>query len=101
MDLKPGRFYNVILSCQGVGSKSRAKDVKILPLDDNEKDIYNFNSVLPTHRLIFYDCTCGGFKELVGYIEQNDEKIVFAISSEKKFIIQELNKNLAWLLCVS
>ncbi len=91
MELKPGRFYNVILSCQGVGSKSRAKDVKILELDNDEKEKYKFDNVTPSHRLIFYDCTCGGIKELVGYVEENEEKIIFAISPEKKFIIKELS----------
>ena len=95
MELKPGRFYNVILSCQGVGSKSRAKDVKITELDNEEKEKFKFDNITPTHRLIFYDCSCGGIKELIGYVEENDTHIIFSISPEKKFIIKELNGSLA------
>ncbi len=91
MELKPGRFYNIILSCQGFGSQSRAKDVKIIELDKDEIKDYDFYENKPTHRLIFYDCTCGGMKELVGTIEKNDTDIIFSISSEKKFIIKELS----------
>jgi len=92
MELKPGRFYNIVLSCQGFGSQSRAKDVKILELSENESKNYDFYEIKPTHRLIFYDCTCGGMKELVGSVEKNENEIVFAISPEKKFIIRELSK---------
>ncbi len=92
MELKPGRFYNIILSCQGFGSQSRAKDVKILKLSEDEIENYSFYEEKPTHRLIFYDCTCGGMKELVGCVEKDDKEIIFSISPEKKFIIKELSK---------
>jgi hypothetical protein len=92
MELKPGRFYNIILACQGFGSQSRVKDVKIFELSDKEIEEYDFYEVKPTHRLIFYDCTCGGMKELVGFIEKNEEEIVFSITPEKKFIIKEISK---------
>jgi hypothetical protein len=92
MELKQGRFYNIVLTCQGFGSTSRAKDVRILNLEKDEAEKFAFDNVVPTHRLIFYDCTCGGMKELVGVVEKDEEEIVFAISPEKKFIIKELSR---------
>ena len=92
MELKPGRFYNIILSCQGFGSTARVKDVRISNLSKEESEKFSFEGTVPTHRLTFYDCTCGGMKELVGFIEKNEDEIIFGISNEKKFIIRELSK---------
>ncbi|GEM_PF-2757836 len=92
MELKDGRFYNIVLSCQGIGAVSRAKDVKISELTLNEIEDCQYCDTKPTHRLTFYDCTCGGIKDLIGSIDKNDENIVFAISDQKKFIIKELSK---------
>ncbi len=92
MELKPGRFYNIILQCQGFGSQSRAKDVRIFKLDSDEAKKYSFDDYTATHRLIYYDCTCGGIKELTGAVEKDDKEIIFGISKEKKFVIRELNR---------
>ena len=92
MELKPGRFYNIILTCQGFGSTSRVKNVRITNLDKNESEKFSFEGTVPTHRLTFYDCSCGGIKDIIGCIEKDEDEIVFTISSEKKFIIRELSK---------
>jgi hypothetical protein len=92
MEIKPERFYNIYLSCQGFSSLSRAKNIKILELSDDDKKILKTDYISPTHRLIFYDCTCGSMKDLVGCIEKDNEEIVFSVSPEKKFIIKELTK---------
>ena len=91
MELKRGKFYNVILKCGNFSSQSRAKDVNLLEISEQERAQFNYNDISPTHTLVFYDCTCGGRKEIPGIIEKNDEnEIIFAVSKEKKFYIKEI-----------
>ena len=91
MELKKGRFYNVILKCGNFASQARAKDVDIVELSKEDKSKFNYDDISPTHTLLFYDCTCGGRKEIPGIIEKNENnEIIFAVSKEKKFIIREI-----------
>ncbi len=79
MELKKGRFYTVILECEGFFSKARAKDVDIVK--NNDEDV-----------LVFYDCTCGVRKEIPGKIEKNDNnEIIFSVSDKKKYIVREIS----------
>ncbi len=91
MELQKGRFYNVILSCDGYYSQSRAKDVKIIKMSDEEKKQFNYDDINPTHTLVFYDCSCGIKKEIPGVIEKEDDKeIIFAVSKQKKYLIKNI-----------
>lgn len=93
MELKKGRFYKVILKCGSFSSQARAKDVNLLEMSEKEKNQYNYEDISPTHTLVFYDCTCGGRKEIPGIIEKNDkDEIIFAVSKEKKFFIKEITQ---------
>ncbi len=93
MDLKPGKFYSIILKCEGYFSQARAKDVKIIELSEKEKGRYSYDDINPTHSLIFYDCSCGVRKEIPGIIEkENENEIIFAVSTQKKFLIKNLER---------
>ena len=92
MELKKGKFYKVELSCQGYYSQSRAKDVQIVELSENDKKNFNYeDGINPTHLLVYYDCSCGVRKEIPGIVEKNDNnEIIFAVSNLKKFKIKNI-----------
>ena len=92
MELKPGKFYKIELSCEGYFSQARAKDVNIIELSEDEKKGFNYDDgINPTHLLVFYDCSCGVRKEIPGIIEKNNDEIIFAVSKQKKFKVKNLS----------
>ena len=79
----PHGFCQVTMVVAEISSKTRAKDVMILPVEDPAPG--------QTHQLRFYDCGCGSIRQVPGSIAAADEqRVVFAVSAEKKFIIEKL-----------
>ncbi|MBN2332042.1 MAG: hypothetical protein JXO49_09175 [Deltaproteobacteria bacterium] len=79
----PRGFCTITMVVDGASSQSRAKDLMIFPLEDPTSE--------QTHQLRFYDCSCGCLRQLPGMIvEAGEERIVFAVSAEKQFIIERL-----------
>ena len=81
----PRGFCQVTMIAAEISSKTRAKDVMILPVEDP----------IPgqTHHLRFYDCGCGSVRQISGSVtEAREDQVIFAVSAEKHFIIEKLQK---------
>ena len=81
----PRGFCQVTMVAAEISSKTRAKDVMILPVEDPLSG--------QTHQLRFYDCGCGSIRQVPGSVAEAAEgRVVFLVSAEKKFIIEKLEK---------
>ncbi len=81
----PSGFCQVTMVVDEMSSKTRAKDVMVLPIEDPGPG--------QTHQLRFYDCGCGSIRQIPGSLAEADEKrVVFVVSAAKRFIIEKLAK---------
>jgi hypothetical protein len=81
----PRGFCQVTMVADEISSKTRAKDVMVLPVEDPVPG--------QTHQLQFYDCGCGSIRQIPGVVTEAAEgRVVFTVSAEKRFIIEKLEK---------